>query len=319
MNELIVKEPFNFSIIETMESVNLTEMSFMDRTKLYCEVEAKSFYLRGRILQSIKEDNCFKEAGYETFEKAVKDILSISRSFAYRIMDATTTYETLSPTGRHFLPTSERQLRPLTGLEPEQQIEVWQEVAKDKVPTAKEVQKAVNKKLGKNVDNGSQDLPVTSLEVPIVPIEDITAAKTYEILSTRVDILPTENNSTIDMSKYITIEEHNRIVLEYEKAYMIDIEKLMNRVSELESRLSFFEKDSINPTPEKSTLLPRETVFNFVKQHGNAIQCLALLSDYLTNERLYNLFVKVREDYKMTTPPPAWDLEIINATGILSF
>jgi hypothetical protein len=269
------------------------------------DVTTKLFLVAGKILQGIQDKKKYKEAGYKTFAEAVEYELGMKKSTAYELIAAAKSYEILSAIAdknvnncSQNLPTSESQLRPITKLLPAQQISIWQKVAKDKVPTAKEVQEAVNIELSKNVDSCSQDLPITSLEVPIVPIED---------------------NSTIDMSKYITIEEHNRIVLEYEKACMIDIEKLMNRVSELESRLSFFEKDSINPTPEKSTLLPRETVFNFVKQHGNAIQCLALLSDYLTNERLYNLFVKVREDYKMTTPPPAWDLEIINATGILSF
>ena len=73
----------------------------------------------------------------------------------------------------------------------------------------------------------------------------------------------------------------------------------------------------IDSAPEKSTLLPREIIFDFIKQKGNTIQCHALKSDNLTNEKLYSIFVKVREDYKASTPPPAWDMDIINATGIL--
>ena len=76
-------------------------------------------------------------------------------------------------------------------------------------------------------------------------------------------------------------------------------------------------EQQIETTPEKSTLLSRQIVYDFIKQKGNTIQCHALKSDDLSNEKLFSIFVKVREEYKTSTPPPAWDMCIINATGIL--
>lgn len=280
MKELITKEPFNFSVIETMEPVELTTLSFMDRAKLYCEVEAKSFYLRGRILQSIKEDKCYKDAGYKTFEKAVKDILDISRSFAYRIMGATNTYEILSPICRQNLPTTEAQLRPLIELLPEQQIEVWQEVAKDKVPTAKEVQAYVNEKFPKE-------------KKPTVPKPIV------------VDNSTTTDTCTVDTTKYITIEEHRAVLA-----------KIIAEFEEVIATLSSPDVIVTAPVEKLTKGIARQKVFEFVQKHGNEIQCTVLKDEHLTNEKLFKVFTRVREQYKAATPPPAWDMEIVNAEFI---
>lgn len=291
MNDLIVQEKMS-SIEDKIEqnlfgddarnlitTEQLSAMSLEDRVKLYVGIEAQSFYLRGKILQSIKEDKCYKEAGYKTFEKAVKDILDISRGFAYKIMDATNTYEILSSIEDKNLPTAEAQLRPLICLPMETRTEIWQEVAKDRVPTAKEVQEAVNRKLGK-------------------------ATSTKKIIK----------STTIDTTKYVPIE----LYTEAQKR----IEQLQKTIEDMlpivDKAMQFELKETvIDSAPEKSTLLPRQIVYDFIKQKGNTIQCHALKSDDLSNDKLYSIFVKVREDYKTSTPPPAWDMVIINATGIL--
>lgn len=138
--------------------------------------------------------------------------------------------------------------------------------------------------------------------------------------------VPMVNSTTIDTTKYITIEEHNRIIFEYEKASFEDAERFTKIISELEKQLQskHISKEEANvlimdQPPEESTLINRSTVFNFIKKYGNEFQCMALKDDNLPNEKLFKVFVKVREQYKTSTPPPAWDKEIINATGILSF
>lgn len=272
------------TVFKTNEPLQLQDLSFYDRIKLYCEVEAKSFYLRGKILQSIKEDKCYKEAGYKTFEKAVKDILDISRSFAYKIMDATATYEFLSTNWQQNLPTTESQIRPLIGLEPEQQVSVWQEVAKDRVPTAKEVQEAVNRRLGKSVS-------VKKTKVPMATVVDTT--------------------KYIDIVLYEQAQERIK-----ELQNVIDtLLPYIDKVVELEEKVKAFGSEPLKPE-EKSTLIKRQTAYNFVKERGNEFQTRALLNDNLVNADLYRIFSKVRETYKLSTPPPAWDTDIINATGI---
>ena len=266
------------------ELINTT--TFQEDIAIIKDSTTKVFLVSGKILQGIQDNKKYKEAGYKTFAEAVKIELGLDKPQAYRLMSAASAYENLVPIGTN-LPTSESQLRAISKLPAPEQLEIWQEVAKDKVPTAKEVQEYVNKKYPK--------------EKKVKVVMDIVV----------------DNITTIDTTKYITIEEHNKIILEYEKACTEDIDRLMKENSELKSKLQFFEKDFIEPAPKKSTLLPRQIIFDFVKAKGNTIQCQALKNDTLDNEKLFGLFVKVREDYKTSTPPPAWDVEIINTTGIL--
>ena len=266
--------------------------TFQEDIAIIKDSTTKVFLVAGKILQGIQDNKKYKEVGYKTFAEAVNVELGMKRSNAYELIDAAKTYEILSGVPDIFpenkLPTAVSQIRPMIKLLPEQLVEVWQEVAKDKVPTAKEVQEVVNIKFPKE-------------KKPNVP------------KTTSVD------NSTIDTTKYITIEEHNKIILEYEKACMSDVERLSKELFEVKNRLSIFESNPniSNTAPEKSTLLPRQIVYDFIKQKGNTIQCHALKSDDLSNDKLYSIFVKVRDDYKTSTPPPAWDMIIINATGIL--
>ena len=268
------------------ELINTT--TFQEDIAIIKDSTTKVFLVSGKILQGIQDNKKYKEAGYKTFAEAVKIELGLDKPQAYRLMSAASAYENLVPIGTN-LPTSESQLRAISKLPAPEQLEIWQEVAKDKVPTAKEVQEYVNKKYPK--------------EKKVKVVKDIVV----------------DNITTIDTTKYITIEEHNKIILEYEKACMADVERLLNEILELKNKLNLFENtvSIIERTPEKSTLLPRQIVYDFIKQKGNTIQCHALKSDNLTNEKLYSLFVKVRDDYKTSTPPPAWDTSVTTATGIL--
>ena len=159
---------------------------------------------------------------------------------------------------------------------------------------------------------------------PPTTIEGVTCNPHEKVLVPLA--VPMVNSTTIDTTKYITIEEHNRIIFEYEKASFEDAERFTKIISELEKQLQskHISKEEANvlimdQPPEESTLINRSTIFNFIKRYGNEFQCMALKDDNLPNEKLFKVFVKVREQYKTSTPPPAWNKEIINATGILSF
>lgn len=69
----------------------------------------------------------YKEVkGYKTFEEYCRVEWDFSRRYANRLIESTKTIEVLGPTVPN-LPTTERQTRPLTQLEPEQQAEEWEE------------------------------------------------------------------------------------------------------------------------------------------------------------------------------------------------
>ena len=129
-----------------------------------------------------------------------------------------------------------------------------------------------------------------------------------------VPMINSTTECTVDTTKYVPIE----LYTEAQKR----IEQLQKTIEDMlpivDKAMQFELKETvIDSAPEKSTLLPREIIFDFIKQKGNSIQCHALKSDDLTNEKLYSIFVKVREDYKASTPPPAWDTSVTTATGIL--
>ena len=148
--------------------------------------------------------------------------------------------------------------------------------------------------------------------------EKVGTCPQKELVPLDVPMINSTTECIVDNTKYITIEEHNEKMLKLEKR----VEQLQKTIEDMlpivDKAMQFELKEAvIDSAPEKSTLLPREIIFDFIKQKGNTIQCHALKSDNLTNEKLYSIFVKVREDYKASTPPPAWDMDIINATGIL--
>lgn len=97
----------------------------------------------GRALMAIRDDRLYR-ATHATFDDYCRERWNISRKYAYRTINAAMVIENLSPMG-DILPTNERQARPLTALEPEQQREAWQkavESAPDGKPTAAQVAKA---------------------------------------------------------------------------------------------------------------------------------------------------------------------------------
>lgn len=132
-----------------------------------------------------------------------------------------------------------------------------------------------------------------------------------ELVPLAVPMINSTTECIVDTTKYVPIELYT------------EAQKRIKQLEEaVESMLPYVDKvmgfETVpDPPPEKSTLLPRQIVYDFIKQKGNTIQCHALKSDDLSNEKLYSIFVKVREDYKTSTPPPAWDTSVTTATGIL--
>ena len=142
-------------------------------------------------------------------------------------------------------------------------------------------------------------------------VDKPTKVKKTKLVPLDVPMINSTTECIVDTTKYVPIELYT------------EAQKRIKQLEEaVESMLPYVDKamsfETVpDPAPEKSTLLPRQIVYDFIKQKGNTIQCHALKSDDLSNDKLYSIFVKVREDYKTSTPPPAWDMEIINATGIL--
>ncbi len=102
------------------------------------------FYKVGEALAQVRDGKLYREK-FATFEDYCCYRWQISRPRAYQLIQAAAVHENLS-TNVDTQPTSEFQVRPLTTLAPEKQVEAWQEAianAPAGKPTAKDVKAAV--------------------------------------------------------------------------------------------------------------------------------------------------------------------------------
>lgn len=97
----------------------------------------------GKALLEIRDERLYRQT-HDTFQNYCTQKWGFGRSYADRLIAYTKVTDVLTPTGVKI--TSERQIRSLTHLQPEQQKEVWEkavESAPDGKVTAKHVAEAV--------------------------------------------------------------------------------------------------------------------------------------------------------------------------------
>lgn len=99
----------------------------------------------GEALARIRDRRLYR-ASHDSFEAYCIERWDMSRPAAYRAIDAAQVVGNLSPMGDIVpMPTNERQIRPLAGLEPDEQREVWQESVSRAggLPTGRQVEETV--------------------------------------------------------------------------------------------------------------------------------------------------------------------------------
>ncbi|BBD70712.1 hypothetical protein NIES4072_70790 [Nostoc commune NIES-4072] len=133
--------------VTAVEVPELTEEEQRDRLHLERRVE-RAFFEAGKALTELRDRRLYRST-HKTFEDYCRDRFAHSRRQSYLLMDAAVVFDNLmekcDPLD-HILPTNERQVRPMTKLEPEQQQEVWVkavEQAGGKVPPARIVKNVV--------------------------------------------------------------------------------------------------------------------------------------------------------------------------------
>ncbi len=82
------------------------------------------FYNIGTALREVRDGRLYRELLFDTFEAYLKKRWDMSRSHAYRLIEASRVIDNLSPIG-DILPENEAQLRPLVQLEPFDQRRIW--------------------------------------------------------------------------------------------------------------------------------------------------------------------------------------------------
>jgi len=97
----------------------------------------------------IRDSRLYKQALFTSFETYARSRWDIGRSQVYRLIDAYSVINNLSPIGDR-LPGNESQTRPLVPLSPAEQRKIWKEFLDTKVEvTARNIQNFINKRKAK--------------------------------------------------------------------------------------------------------------------------------------------------------------------------
>ena len=145
--------------VSAVEVPELTEQEQSDRLHLERKVE-RAFFEAGKALTELRDRRLYRST-HKTFEEYCRDRFGHSRQQSNYLIAAAGVYENLTTigcqnvadenlttNGSQILPTSERQVRPMTKLEPKEQQEVWLravELAGGKVPTGRIVKDVVQR------------------------------------------------------------------------------------------------------------------------------------------------------------------------------
>ena len=140
----------------------------------------RTFIDVGRALAKVRDDRLYREQ-YETFEDYCQQRWGWSRSRAYRMIEASETVGALSPMGDTPMPTSERQARELSGLDPETAADVMHDAHEQTngKPTAKAIKDSRDRIAPK-------PKPVTNL-APRPPVTDLITPADLDALNTPRD------------------------------------------------------------------------------------------------------------------------------------
>jgi hypothetical protein len=108
------------------------------RSELEAQVE-QAFYTAGSALRQLRDRRLYR-ASHRNFEDYCRDRFNFQRRHSYQLIDAASVVDNLCAISAQILPTSEWQVRPLVGLAPEKQSNVWQtavEANEGKVPSGR--------------------------------------------------------------------------------------------------------------------------------------------------------------------------------------
>lgn len=109
-----------------MDSLAISERQELQRHEQIIQQGLNTFVEVGQALAAIRDSRLYRE-DYSTFEDYCKDKWGMKQSRVYQFMDAAQVVKQLqSSTIVELLPTTESQARPLTKLEPAEQVRAWE-------------------------------------------------------------------------------------------------------------------------------------------------------------------------------------------------
>jgi len=121
-----------------MEILNIEERNELERCEIVIKQGLETFVEVGTALMTIRNKKLYRFS-FLTFEDYCRNRWGMARNYANKMISASEVISNISPLGT-VVPTTERQARPLTQLEPEVQREAWSEVVEthgDNITAAK--------------------------------------------------------------------------------------------------------------------------------------------------------------------------------------
>ena len=146
------------------ERLTAVEVQSLEHYERIIAQGIKTFVEVGHALVIIRDERLYR-GSYGTFEDYLRQRWDLSRPYAYQLIDAAGVVENVSAVA-DIVPVNEAQARPLTGLAPEQQREVWQQAVETAPPsgiTAKHVKETV--KMVKTASTGTKTQAVKPFDV----------------------------------------------------------------------------------------------------------------------------------------------------------
>jgi hypothetical protein len=135
----------------TTDQLDVAERARLQELESMVEHGLQIFYEVGKALDEIREQKLYRET-HKTFEAYCLDNWGLGRRTADRFIAAAEVIENLRPIGLK-IPTKENQVRPLTGLPRELQLEIWQEALESSpngMPTGAAVKRLVEDRFPSN-------------------------------------------------------------------------------------------------------------------------------------------------------------------------
>ncbi len=134
----------NHATVEVVEE--LSEQEEAERHRLELKVE-RAFAEAGFALRELRQRRLYRST-HKTFEEYCQDRFRFSRQSANYLIAAAAVVENLTTNGCQIVPTSERQVRPLTKLDPDQQYQIWEEAVEacdGKLPSGRMIKSLVER------------------------------------------------------------------------------------------------------------------------------------------------------------------------------
>lgn len=111
---------------EAIEVVNQAELDALALCESVIQKGLETFVEVGNALMEVRDKRLYRQ-NHETFEAYCRERWGMARRTAYQYIDAADVVENVRHGTHNEVPKNERQARPLTKLEPEQQAKAWSE------------------------------------------------------------------------------------------------------------------------------------------------------------------------------------------------